>query len=240
MDQGLAIEPPAAPPTDLVRRFERPTRVAHWLLAAPFLLLMLTGLTNLAPSLKSLQVADVRLFAWLHVVLGFATVAAVVLLVLPQLASRSARADLGELLTPRPSDTAWLRHTLGSLLGSRASGPQVGKFNAGQKLNGIASLAATAALLGTGVVLGINYATKEIFDVYLVQVVYRWHSVISLVSIPIVAGHLYLALFHPGTRESLRGITRGLVRRDWARRHHGAWLARIEAREAAERAREDG
>ena len=94
-----------------MRRFERSTRIAHWLLAAPFLLLLLTGLTNLVPSLKSVQAADVRLFAWLHVVLGFATVAAVVLVVLPQLASRSARADLRELLTPRPSDTAWLSHT---------------------------------------------------------------------------------------------------------------------------------
>ena len=116
----------------------------------------------------------------------------------------------------------------------------MGKFKAGQKLNAAFSMAATVALLGTGVVLGINYDTKEVFDVYLVQGIYRWHSVISLVSVPIVAGHLYLALAHPSTRESLRGMTRGLVRRDWARQHHSAWLARIEAREAAERAREDG
>lgn len=38
---------------DEVVRFERPTRIVHWVLAAPFVLLLLTGLTNFIPSLKA-------------------------------------------------------------------------------------------------------------------------------------------------------------------------------------------
>ena len=46
---------------------------------------------------------------------------------------------------------------------------------------------------------------------------------IEPVAVPLVVGHLYLALVHPATRHSLRGITLGTVRRDWARRHHADW-----------------
>ncbi len=38
-----------------------------------------------------------------------------------------------------------------------------------------------------------------------------------------VGGHLYLALIYPATRHSLRGMTSGYVRRDWAERHHPKW-----------------
>ena len=40
------------------------------------------------------------------------------------------------------------------------------------------------------------------------------------VSLVLLVGHLYLALIHPTTRHSLRGMTLGDVRADWARRHH--------------------
>ena len=49
------------------------------------------------------------------------------------------------------------------------------------------------------------------------------HDLATWVSIPLIAGHLYLALLHPSTRPSLRGMVRGSVRRDWARRHHPKW-----------------
>ncbi|MFN8638556.1 MAG: hypothetical protein U0360_03660 [Dehalococcoidia bacterium] len=51
----------------------------------------------------------------------------------------------------------------------------------------------------------------------------------ALAFIPVLLGHLYLAIVNPSTRESLRAITTGNVRRAWAARHHGAWLARLEA-----------
>ena len=43
------------------------------------------------------------------------------------------------------------------------------------------------------------------------------------VSLVLLVGHLYLALIHPATRHSLRGITLGDVRVEWARRHHAKW-----------------
>jgi cytochrome b subunit of formate dehydrogenase len=50
-----------------------------------------------------------------------------------------------------------------------------------------------------------------------------------LLFMPVLLGHLYLALINPSTRESFRAITRGRVRRSWAARHHDAWLAEVDA-----------
>jgi len=216
--------------SDMVRRFEVPTRLAHWLLAAPFLLLLLTGLTNFEPGLKATQVGGVRVYAWLHVVIGFAALGAAVLAAL-QLARRSARRDLGALADVSVDDYLWLQHEAITLAGGRSTGPAVGKFNAGQKVNALVSAVATVALLGTGLILGINYTSKTVFAASFVEQVFPWHTAIALLFIPVLLGHLYLAMLNPSTRESLRGITRGVVRREWARHHHPAWLASLEAEE---------
>lgn len=216
-----------------VRRFELPTRLAHWLLSAPFLLLLLTGLTNFEPGLKATQVAGIRVFAWLHVVVGFATLGATVLAVL-QLTRRSARRDLDALADVSLDDYLWLQHQAITLAGGRSVGPRVRKFNAGQKLNALASAGVTVALLGTGLILGINYVSKTVFAASFVEDVFPWHTTIALAFIPVLLGHLYLAVLNPSTRESLRGITRGVVRRDWARHHHPAWLDDVEAEDALE------
>ena len=218
----------ASPRGASVPRFAPPIRILHWMLAAPFLLLLLTGLTNFAPALKAVQVSDVRLFAWLHVVLGFATLAAIPVVALPLLRRPSLRHDLRQLARFSLNDYLWLQHHALRSVGASTRPPTVGKFNAGQKLNAFAAGAATGALFATGVVLGVNYISKSVFDIEFVEAVFPWHTLISLLVIPLVLGHLYLTLIHPSTRESLRGITLGVVRRDWAARHHDAWLRRVD------------
>ena len=211
------------PPADRVRRFDLPTRLVHWALAVPFLLLLLTGLTNYAPRLKALHLGGARLFAWAHVVLGFAMLAVAVLVLLALLRSRSLRADANAMADLRDDDARWLRHYALRLLGVASAAPPAAKFNAGQKLNALISSLATVGLLGTGLILGINCISKRVFDTNFVADVFPWHTVLALAMIPVVLGHLYLALLHPSTRASLRGILTGTVDRTWARRHHPAW-----------------
>ena len=50
------------------------------------------------------------------------------------------------------------------------------------------------------------------------------HDALTLVSLILLLGHLYLSLIHPTTRHAMRGITTGEVREDWARRHHSKWV----------------
>ena len=214
----------ARPPhRGLVRRFKVPTRLVHWSLSVFFILLLLTGLTNFVPELKTIHIGGARLFAWAHVALGFAMVAVAAVALLALNRSRSLRDDMDALTRNGPDDTRWLRHQLARLSRRGGSEPPVAKFNAGQKLNALLSAAATAGLLGTGVILGINYITKRVFSTVFVADVFPLHTWLALAFIPVLLGHLYLALINPSTREALRGMTSGSVRRDWARRHHPGW-----------------
>jgi len=234
MDQRLSGRPsdPAGgvgpPRNDYVPRFALPTRLAHWALALPFVLLLLTGLTNYAPQLKAIEVADFRLFGWLHVVLGFAMLGILVVVLLALLPRRSVRSDVRQLTDMSLDDYLWAQHQALRLAGEDSVPPAVGKFNAGQKLNALLSAGVPLALLFTGVILGVNYISKTVFTVGLVESMFAWHTRLALLFIPVLLGHLYLALVHPSTRESLRGMTLGVVRREWARRHHPAWAARNE------------
>lgn len=233
MDQGLTERVPASDEAATVRRFEAGTRLVHWGLAIPFVLLLLTGLTNYWPELKSVHLGGARVFAWAHVVLGFGMVGVAAVLVVGALSRRAVREDARRLAELGLDDYLWLQHQGLRLLGEPSNPPRVGKFNAGQKLNALASAGVTAGLLGTGAVLGVNYASKTVFSVDLVEPVFRWHTRLALLFVPVLLGHVYLAVVHPSTRESLRGMTRGVVRREWAKRHHDAWVAGLDRRDGS-------
>ncbi len=228
---GSALERDPASP--FLYRFAVSTRALHWLVAIPVLLLLLTGLTNFWPEAKALHVGGARIFGWLHVLLGLIYAAALLPSLLAVLSRREARRDARELLTFRLDDYLWLQHRVLRAAGLRSVGPRVGKFNAGQKVNAVLSTAAAAILMGTGVVLGVNYWDKALVDVDLAAALFRWHTLFSLLLIPLVAGHLYMAVINPGTRESLRAVTSGRVLRSWAERHHGAWAERAAGEDRA-------
>jgi len=60
---------------------------------------------------------------------------------------------------------------------------------------------------------------------------FRWtstlllHDVLTIASVVLLTGHLYLTLIHRATRHSLRGMTLGSVREEWARKHHAKWVS---------------
>ena len=61
------------------------------------------------------------------------------------------------------------------------------------------------------------------------QVVIFLHEMFALISITLIAGHIYMATLNPSTRYSLRGMLGGWVRRDWAAAHHAKWVAATDA-----------
>jgi formate dehydrogenase subunit gamma len=198
-------------------------RIAHWALAITFLLLLLTGFTNYVPELKAMEVSGGRLWGWVHVVLGFLTLGLSVVIVLSLFVSRSLRKEVRELSTVTLDDYLWLQQQGLRLTGESAPAPPVGKYNAGQKVNAVASAVGTAGLLGTGAVLGVNYFSKSVLGADFVANLFPWHTLLAIAMVPLVVGHIYLAAIRPSTREALRGMTVGVVRREWARRHHPAW-----------------
>ena len=194
--------------TAYVKRFSRTERAVHWVHASAFLALLVTGLMLYVPRLSEL-VARRPLIKEAHLWTALAWVVALGLIVALG-DSRGLRRTLRELDGFDEDDRRWLR---------RAKVPQ-GRFNAGQKLN----VALTAAFAFLFAVSGLLLWLGERNTRFRLDGTIVLHDGLMYVSLVFLTGHLYLALIYPKTRHSLRGITRGDVRRDWARAHHRKWL----------------
>jgi formate dehydrogenase subunit gamma len=192
-----------------VRRFSRTERAIHWVHATSFFVMLATGLVLYLPAL-SVAVSNRPLVKAIHIYTAIAWLAALVLVLL--VGDRAGiRRTLRDLDLFDRDDRRWL---------TARPAPQ-GRFNAGQKLN--AALTGAFAVLFTlsGFLLWYGERDND----------FRWtstillHDVLTLLSVFLVTGHLYLTLIHPSTRHSLRGMTLGSVREDWARRHHAKWIS---------------
>jgi formate dehydrogenase subunit gamma len=198
-----AVEP------ELVR-FSRSARWVHGLVGVLMLICIATAAVLYNSSLQIL-VGHRRAVELVHVWCGFA-------LPVPLLAgliSGSYRAELRRLNRFTGHDWRWLRSR------TRRDGTiPVGKFNAGQKLNGSLSAGAIAVLLLTGMVM---QATD------LAPLAWRtgatlMHDWFSLAVGLLVLGHISYALRDP---VALRSLRTGTVPRRWARREHPEWADEV-------------
>ena len=191
-----------------IHRFSRTERTLHWVHAAAFFVLLGSGLVLYLPSLSEL-VGRRAFIKDVHFDTGLAWFVAIALIVALG-DRRGLRKTVREMEEFDGDDRLWLR---------RIPRPQ-GRFNAGQKLNAVLTASFAVLFFVSGVLLWYGERNNS----------FRWASTILLhdglmyISIVLVAGHLYLAVIHPATRESLRGITTGSVRTSWARQHHRKWV----------------
>ena len=195
-----------------MRRFSSAEQSLHWLLAASFLVMLATGLSLYLPSLAQVA-ADRQLWKSIH--LG----AALAFWVGTFLILTSAPGGLGttarELDRFDADDKRWLAWSVSR----RGPEPPQGRFNAGQKLN-------TAIIAGLMVVFTISGTLMYLQEVdagFRGTSAILVHDIAMYIAIPLVIGHLYMAMLNPSTRHSLRGMVLGTVRRDWAREHHAKW-----------------
>lgn len=214
--------------TELVR-FDPGVRMLHWAHALPFLLLLLTGLSLFIPPIKALHVGGFRLLPLIHVLVGIGFILSPVPLFLALRRDSAAGRDLHRLFSLSAGDGAWARYALVAVLGAKIRMPPTHKFNLGQKANAAFTIGVTAGLMASGAILAVNFFTKRIFSAAFVERVFPFHDVFMLISLPVLAVHIYLGSLNPATRESFRGITRGRVRRAWALAHHGVWVSELDA-----------
>lgn len=195
-----------------MRRFSPAEQSLHWLLAASFLTMLATGLILYLPSLA--QVAANRQL-WKSIHLGAALAFWAGLFLLFMSSPRELQATARQFDHYDEDDRRWLAWSV------RRTGPEPpqGRFNAGQKLNSaiVAGLMVVFTISGTLMYLQETDASFRGTSAILV------HDAAMYIAVPIVLGHLYLALLNPSTRHSLRGMTLGSVRRDWAKKHHPKW-----------------
>ena len=189
-----------------VQRFSPVERLLHWVNAAGFFFLLVTGLILYLPSL-SMLVSRRQTIQGIHFWGGVGWLGALAGVVL--LGGRRLLATARELDSFDGDDLRWLRGR---------GGPQ-GRFNAGQKINATLTAAFTILFGVSGLLLWFGEGDTR----------YRFASTVILhdglmyVSLVLLVGHLYLALIHPATRHALRGMTLGDVRVEWVNKHHQKW-----------------
>jgi len=212
----MALSPSS--PSNSIERFSGTVRFIHWSFGISFLLLLATGLLLFVPQLKVMPYpfGSHKLFRDLHIALGL------VFLYAPLLAATMGNwntvwADVRETLRFGREEWGWLARILRLWTGPQA--PPARKFNAGQKLNSILSAIVWLGFVASGLAMWSTgfFTHDQRAEAFLV------HDLLVILSLPLVIGHLYLALAHRRTRSALSGMVRGRVTAQWAREHHGGW-----------------
>ena len=193
-----------------IDRFSRSSRWVHWLTAVPMIICILT-----AAVLYNGQISVIAghryLVEQIHVYSGFALPVPLLVGIL----SRAYRDDARRLNRFTSRDWAWLRSR------TRRDGRiEVGKFNAGQKLNAALSAGSIGVLLISGVVMYVtdlaplSWRSGATF-------VHDWFALgVGL----LVVGHVAMAVKDP---YAMAGMRSGRVPLRWARREHGGWAREV-------------
>jgi formate dehydrogenase subunit gamma len=198
----------ALPPGTRIRRFDRVERSAHWVNAALFGIVMLTGSVLYIGQLSAM-VGNREIVRTVHVYCGLAIPVAFLIAYLPRW-GRAMRVDFGRINRWTRDDKRWFR-TLG-----RDHDVRIGKFNAGQKANAAYVVAAALIMVATGSIMKwfepfpIDIRTGATF-------VHDWFAFFIWIS---VIGHLWFA-FADG--EALHGMRQGTVTARWAKAKRPAW-----------------
>lgn len=197
---------PAAAPV-FVPRFGRTERALHWIHAAGFFGMLGSGLVLFLPGLSA-SVGDRPTIKAVHLGISVAWMTAIALVSVggDRRALRQTRREIEHYVD---DDVQWLR----------ARRVPQGRFNAGQKSHAVAQCALAALFVLSGVLLWLGERSTE----FRLPGTVALHDGAMFIAVMLVAGHLFLSLVWPTTRPALRGIVRGTVRDDWARRHHAAW-----------------
>ena len=238
----------AGPSGRTIERFNALERFTHWLTASSFILLAITGLNVLYGRYILIPIIGQTAFAAIaywgklaHNFLGFSfMVGLVVMLVL------WVRHNL-----PTMVDLQWLAQ--GGGMFTKGAHPPARRFNAGQKLVFWAVILGGASLSFSGICLlfpfeitpfAKTFAFLNLFGFSLptqltplqeTQLALIWHSLAALVMIAIIIAHIYIGSF--GMEGAIDAVGTGQVDVNWAKEHHGLWVAELEAEGKAGRGR---
>jgi formate dehydrogenase subunit gamma len=197
---------------NLIVRYTPNERTNHWITAITFVLLALSGLALFHPSMFWLT----ALFGggqWTRILHPFVGVVMFVSFFI--LAVRFWHHNYLDR-----DDVQWLRQIDDVLANREENLPEIGRYNAGQKLLFFTMVVCLLLLLCSGVVIWRRY-----FSVYFPSGVVRLaavvHATAAFVLIVGIVVHIYAAIWIKG---SVGAMVRGTVTLGWARKHHPKWF----------------
>ncbi|CAN5456648.1 hypothetical protein BH10PLA1_BH10PLA1_10610 [soil metagenome] len=203
----------------MFKRFSRFHRVLHWLVALPYLVLMVSGAMILLRHLGWSNAPDAFSLEKLHTWTGIAFIAIVVQSLFAAVVGgywRLLQHDFISWLMIRPRDVLWLMIVpLNTFFPKRFPLPRAGRFNGGQKLHGAFILFAVTGFIITGLVMMLIPGWLT---------VWRIHVVIFCGAVAFLSLHLFLGLINPSTRQALGGIFTGNVSHHYVAQHHALEL----------------
>ena len=209
---------------DKIRRFTTTERLLHWSFVLPQIVLMITGGWMLAFASQSGESAVKVNLVMIHKVAAACFVTAP-FLVLMNGDAKTLIKNMRLALSWNRSDLQWFFRSFMKIIVPSTTLPEVGKFNAGQKLNMLIVM-----------ILGIVFTVSGLLMWFLDGVLMAWiiHAVAFLIVSFVVLGHVYMAILHPSTRPSFWAIINGNVDREWANHHHPRWAKELEKTDADE------
>ena len=200
---------------DLIVRYTPNDRSNHWITAISFILLALSGLAMFHPAMFWLS----ALFGggqWMRILHPF--IGLVMFFSFALLALRFWHHNLLDR-----TDVQWLKQ-IGDVLENREEDlPEVGRYNAGQKLLFFTMVACLLLLLLSGIVIWRRYFSFY-FPIGLIRLAAVVHAASAFVLIVGIVVHIYAALWIKG---SIGAMVRGTVTLGWARKHHPRWFREV-------------
>lgn len=207
-------------------RFNGFERAVHWMTAACFMVLAISGLnitfgrSLLTPLIGAHSFAEWSQWAkYAHNYLSFPFTVGVILIFLMWIA--------GNL--PDRLDIEWIKRG-GGLIGN--DHPPAKHFNAGQKMIYWIVVLGGGASAVTGYLLMFPFYATGIEGMQMAQTV---HSIIGILFIATMLAHIYIGSV--GMEGAFEAMGTGSVDVNWAKQHHSVWLEQEKAREAAANAR---
>jgi len=197
---------------NLIVRYTPNERTNHWITAITFVLLALSGLALFHPSMFWLT----ALFGggqWTRILHPFVGVVMFVSFFI--LAVRFWHHNYLDR-----DDVQWLRQIDDVLANREENLPEIGRYNAGQKLLFFTMVVCLLLLLCSGVVIWRRYFSVY-FPIGVIRLAAVVHATAAFVLIVGIVVHIYAALWIKG---SVGAMVRGTVTLGWARKHHPKWF----------------
>jgi formate dehydrogenase subunit gamma len=211
----------------VVVRFNAFERFVHWVTAACFIILAISGLNITFGKPLLLPLMSPETFtAWsqfakyAHNYLSFPFTLGVILIFLIWIAGN----------IPNRVDVEWLKRG-GGFVGHDK--PPAYRFNAGQKMIYWIVVLGGAAIAISGYVLMFPFYGTDIQSMQAAQIA---HSVVAMLFVAAMIGHIYIGTI--GMEGAFEAMGTGTVDLNWAKEHHSLWLEEEKARTGSNRTRQ--
>jgi formate dehydrogenase subunit gamma len=197
---------------DTIVRYNASERTKHWVVAISFVLLALSGLALFHPAMFWLS----DLFGggtWtriLHPFIGIVMFVAFVLLIM----------SLWRDNRFSERDWQWLKQWRDIVNNREENVPEVGRYNAGQKLLFVVLVVCMLGLLLSGFAIWRPYFAPY-FPIGLIRLAATVHAIFAFAMICAIIIHVYAGIWVKG---SVHAMTHGTVTPGWAWKHHRAWF----------------